>query len=184
MTSRSRQAVKLAQLLSERTGRTVRHAYDGPGWHLEWVDGPTCDRMRTMAIEYAHKFPDLPLKEFRFYRSQTDAAEVVAWLLWIDADLERAATYAPTFQFRMAYDATDDPDRAPEVWQRRGRALHALISETYNTNRSSSPTGPSGHTIIAETMAARIKTDGWEAVLLWLDEQAEGHRGRHLRIVD
>ncbi|MFE3986398.1 hypothetical protein ACFXPR_18095 [Nocardia tengchongensis] len=39
MTSRSRQAAKLAQLLSERTGRTGRHYYDGPrkygGWNPE-----------------------------------------------------------------------------------------------------------------------------------------------------
>lgn len=88
----------------------------------------------------------------------------------------------PTFLFGLAYDAIEDPDRAPEVWQRRGRALHGLISEAYTT--SGSLAGPSGHTVLAEEMARRIRVDGWDAVLSWLDQHADAHRRRHLRAVD
>lgn len=85
MTSRSRQAARLAQLLGAATERRVIATYDGPrkgqygGWHLEWVDGPTRDRMRALATEFADQAPDLDLDEVRFYRAQSDTgAHVVA----------------------------------------------------------------------------------------------------------
>ncbi|MEC3920287.1 hypothetical protein [Nocardia sp. CDC160] len=190
MTNRSRQAAKLAQLLSERTGRSVRAVHDGPkqgrygGWVLDWVDGPTLDTMRALLTEYADQFPDLPpLGEFRLSRSRTDESEAVAMLLWLDAEPDRASTYAPTFLFGMAHDATDDPDQAPEIWQRRGRTLRNLVDQAYS---NASPTGyaPSGHTVVAEQIIEQIHTGGWESVLAWLDHAEQGPRYRHLRAVD
>lgn len=176
MTARSSQARKLAGLLAARTGRLVMATYDGPrkgnygGWCLEWCDGVTRERMREMASEFAAQVPILRLDEIRWYRAHSDTAQAVTLLLWIDADPERALTYTPSSLFGKAFDATDYPERAAEVWQRRGRALEAIAAQA-------------GHTSTAEQLVERIRSTGWDATLEWVDSIADGHRVRHLRSV-
>ncbi|MET8428821.1 hypothetical protein [Nocardia sp. NPDC004860] len=188
MTSRSRQAAKLARLLSERTGRSVRHVYDGPrkgrygGWHLEWTDGPTRDTMQALAAEHVDQFPDLPpLAEFRFSRSRTTTADAVALLLWLDTDIDHVLRYDPVFWFGLAFDAVEHPDLAAEVWQQRGRTLYMLVDKAAEPTMR--PGDPSPHRVVGDDLADRIRTDGWEATLEWLDQQA-GPRTRHLHAVE
>ncbi|MEV6071939.1 hypothetical protein AB0L82_35825 [Nocardia sp. NPDC052001] len=186
MTTRSRQAAALAQVLGDRIGRPVRHSYDGPrterysgGWRLEWTDGPTIGTMRALAREYAARFPDLPpVENIRFDRAHTDQAEATALLLWLDTDPNSAFDTIPGLWLEQSFAATEDPDRAPEVWQRRGHTLYAMIREAYTAKSSSS-----GHTIVVTALAERIRASGWDQTLAWLDRQAEPHHEPHLRIV-
>lgn len=187
MTARSRQAAQLARLLAERTGRAVRSSYDGPrqaqygGWHLEWTDGPTTETMRTLVGEYISRFPDLEVAEFRFSRSRTTLADAVALLLWLDTDCDAVMRYDPVFWFGLALDRIDNPDRAPEVWQARARTLHALVDQA--AERDTHISGASPYRVVGEGLADRIRADGWDATLEWLDSQA-GPRTRHLRVVE
>lgn len=177
--SRSRQAHLLGRLLSERLGgHRVGLVYtEQPpkgsrytGWQVRWTDGPTVTQMQKLVAELAEQVPAVECDGLRYSRGYTDHSEAVGVLLWLDADPQRATTYAHYSSIvQYGRDEVPYPERAQQIWQRRATALQTL----------------SGNTVVSgavySTLIDRVRTDGWAATLRWLDDIADG--GRRLRIV-
>ena len=70
MTARSRDARRLAYLLSERTGRHVGVNWDPSRsvWSVEWSSGPEVEEVRQLVGELAHQAPALDVEALRFDR--------------------------------------------------------------------------------------------------------------------
>lgn len=121
--SRSRQMHILARALTDRFDVPVAASYEDHrrDWRMDWCNGPTEDEVRGAVSRVAAGLP--AVTSLRLYRGHTDVAEATALLMWIDADPARLPTVSGYWGRREAFAETRYPERAPEVWKRRGAAL-------------------------------------------------------------
>lgn len=178
--SRSRQLHRLAYTLSERIGGKVEFVYDGPrtksgdgGWIVQWAEGPTSDQMRELVARVAEQVSAGALPELRYSRSMSSHGEAVTLLLWLQEDPNHA-DFHESGAADIASSAVGYPDRADEIWHRRADALLQLDTATGG-----------GQLAIAavRTLLSRIRDDGWQSTLLWLDRFFAEPQHRHLRVV-
>ncbi|HEX4252805.1 MAG TPA: hypothetical protein VH008_33390 [Pseudonocardia sp.] len=165
MTSRSRQAVRLVELLRRRSGVQVECAWWGlgrdhrySGWHLEWVDGPTEPEMRALVCEFKAQVPAIDAVGLHYDRSETELGKTVALLRYLCVRPEYAADATPVMA-SLAFDKISYPERSEEIWLYRAEALLLL---------DSSPVHPRLTAESLRELASRAEL-GWDEVLSWLD---------------
>jgi len=173
---RSRQAAGLARALSERTGRPVDLTYDGSGWRVSWVDGPTTVEMRALVAEHTPiHAPDLPAEDLGFERGDTDLGVAVQILTWLAADYPDRADGGPVDLWLFLRSGRDllpgSPEPADPAITTRARTLIAA------------GWSPATHTATAvgSALEDHARDGGWPAVASWLDELsrlARPHRDR------
>ncbi|VFA94872.1 Uncharacterised protein [Nocardia farcinica] len=93
--NRSRQAQKLAGLLTARTHTKVRLDYHdavtgGRCWHIKWTDGLSWRKMLAVAAELSDEVPSMDITQMRPARAATPLAEAAAVLVWLNDDEDRA----------------------------------------------------------------------------------------------
>ena len=106
----------------------------------------------------AAQFPAVPIADLGYDRCQTDLAEVIALLLYVDRD----RAWVPHVECPLllsGYESIDWPERADEVWQNRARVLLRYARHPMTTARAVNVLG----------MHART---GWDLALAWLDRLA------------
>jgi hypothetical protein len=169
MSARSTQAARLGYELATDLGlQRVEVQWSGEkkrgcfgGWRVEWTDGPTASRMRSLVGQRAAQFPAVPVADLGYDRCRTQLAEVVALLLYVDRDRSWVASVECPLLI-SGYDSVDWPERADEIWQCRARALLRYARHPITT---------AGAVNVLGTHARA----GWDAALAWLDQLAAEH---------
>lgn len=157
MSTRSRDAGRLAQLLTEHVGVDVRVTYHGNakdrhgGWHVEWTDGPTENTMRELVIH-------LGWDGIRAYdRGHTDRAEACALLTWLSEHPDTAQRLpCDSLVAHEAHNRAEHPEVADDDTQRRARTLLQLGAGRVNGD-------------VIQNLRQRAVGGGWTGVLDWLD---------------
>lgn len=170
MTSRSRQAVRLVELLAQRGGVRTECSWWGngrdgrySGWHLEWTDGPTVPEMRSLVCELKAQVPAIDGSALHYDRSETELGKTVALLRYLGAYPEYASVATPVMA-SIAFDETSYPERSEDTWLYRAEALLLL---------DSSPDHPRLTAESLRELASRADL-GWDEALGWLDRITAG----------
>jgi hypothetical protein len=168
MTSRSRQAVRLVELLRRRSGVRVDCSWWGngrdgrySGWHLEWPDGPTVPEMRGLVCELTAQVPAVAGAGLHYDRSETELGKTVALLRYLGAHPEYAPVATPVTA-SLAFDEISYPERSEDTWLYRAEGLLLL---------DSSPDHPRLTAESLRELASRAEL-GWDVALSWLDHIA------------
>ncbi|WP_280180363.1 hypothetical protein [Nocardia farcinica] len=130
--NRSRQAQKLAGLLTARTHTKVRLDYHGAVtggrcWHIKWTDGLSWRKMLAVAAELSDEVPSMDITQMRPARAATPLAEAAAVLVWLNDDEDRA-DFHPLVWPQYAHDAIGYPEPLADCWRQRGQALLSLTA--------------------------------------------------------
>lgn len=170
MTLRSRQAVRLVELLRRRSGVRIECSWWGngrdhrySGWHLEWPDGPTVPEMRSLVCEFKAQVPAVDAVGLHYDRSETELGKTVALLRYLCVRPEYAPEVTPVMA-SIAFDEISYPERSEDTWLYRAEALLLL---------DSSPDHPRLTAESLRELASRAE-HGWDEVLLWLDRLTAG----------
>jgi hypothetical protein len=169
MSARSTQAARLGCRLAADLGlRHVELRWSGTkkrgsfgGWRVEWTNGPTVPTMRALVAERADLFPAVPAADLGYDRCQTDLAEVIALLLYVD----RNRGWVDRIECPLllwAHEYIDWPERADQVWHHRATAL--LRYARYPITTAS-----------AVDILGRHAQTGWDNALAWLDRLVAEH---------
>src|SRR5437660_6266115 len=119
MSARSMQVCKLGYELAQDLGlRRVEIRWSGTkqrggfgGWRVEWTDGPTVPRMKTLIEKRAGRFPSVPVADLGYDRCSTNLGEAIALLLYVDRD----RSWVDRIECPLllwGYDTIDSPEQA------------------------------------------------------------------------
>lgn len=166
MSARTTQVCKFGYELAQDLGlRRVEIRWSGSkkrgsfgGWRVEWTDGPTVPRMKTLIEKRAGRFPAVPVADLGYDRCSTNLGEAIALLLYVDRD----RSWVDRIECPLllwGYDTIDSPEQADEVWQNRARALLRYARRPITTAS-------------AVNLLGRHARAGWDNALAWLDQLA------------
>ncbi len=160
--SRTREARRLAGLLSQRAGVAVSVTWDqAPGrgyawcWGVEWCDGPTVDQVRTWCDEVDADVA--PLNVHKLWLSRRISTR--AWALHLLRHVAAGGDFANRYGTRCAIEdvmqAEASPDQpADEQEAARADALLRLARHTVKVHGGPVLTGPNDEAPMIDVLIA------------------------------